>query len=216
MKHYFESVSVVFVVCLLGILPVLGTISALASDNSVTTQAALATPFPVPHDRNLAGPFSKVYVSTSGSDSQNGLSPAFPLRTLSRALSEAASHSGPVQVHLTVGTFEESDSPTLSSNLRVIGGFESSFISRTASEQTRIELQPGVSLSCAGHQAIYLESLKVSASSSNTITSSIAMRINDCQAVKLANVDVVSAQGWNGQDGAPGNHGTNGGTFVTH
>lgn len=216
MMRYFETVSVVLVVCLLATLPVLGTIADMESDNSVTTQAALATPFPVPHDRNLAGPFSRLYVSTFGSDSQHGLSPAFPLRTLSRALSEAASHSGPVQVHLTAGTFEESDAPTLSSNLSVIGGFESSFISRAALVQTTIELQPGVSLSCAGHQAIYLESLKISASSSNTNPSSIAMRINDCQAVKLANVNVVSSQGWNGQDGAPGNHGANGGTFVTH
>ena len=169
------------------------------------------------HMRRVQSLSSSIYLSTLGSDTNDGTLSTAPLRSFGQACSTAAalSSAGAVHLHVTAGIFPQSVPLNLPSNITIVGGYANDFSSKFFGSRTVFSFESGSRLLCTAQQAVFIQDVDILASSSAAHTSAIAVYFKNCLEVTLAGVNITSSSGIDGRNGLSGTNGLNGGTFKT-
>ncbi len=179
--------------------------SADLPDTSGGGQTCSDTPWATPIElNNNCG----IFVSPAGDDVDGEGTQQKPLRTLSRAISQAASQKHPI-VFACKGAFEE-EALELPSGISLLGGFENCDTSGwtwvEGGERSSIKgPADSIALRVLGTNPNHIESFIIQAGAANIKGgSSIAMIVEPNSVVELKNSELVALDGADGEDGVSG------------
>ena len=136
---------------------------------------------------NVPTNYSNVYVSPTGSDSNNGVSVDFPFKTVQKALNTVAVNG---TVNLSAGTFPQEQLTIVKEGTKIIGQ------GRDATKVTVLSNGSGQGLLAEGLSNITIKSLGVVGSNNSTTASGNALvKLANGQNGIIENVQVESASG---------------------